>query len=206
MMVLEKGIVPSPSIKGQSGYISCFRHYDNISLPVAKFSHKILENIPGIPYDVNNIHTTIFTHDVKNTLEFIPDNKIIEKISERLVHNVYNLKRWLPPPSINYGEWLNNQDTLIFGGIPNESFVNYTESLVNDSYLREMNIKMPWGAHITAFRFSKELKVDEMESYFKCFEKTPNGLISFPTSIDIGYFILSPQGFMLKTLERFRLN
>ena len=48
-----------------------------ITLPVSKFSHKILENVPGIPYDPNNIHTTIFTYQVQNTSKFNPDKKII---------------------------------------------------------------------------------------------------------------------------------
>mgnify|MGYP001613203204 FL=1 len=107
--IKENGTVPSESIKGQSGYIACFRHADHITLPVSKFSHKILENVPGIPYDPNNIHTTIFTYQVQNTSKFNPDKRIINKLCEIIQKTPDESER----PIISYGEWLNNQETLI---------------------------------------------------------------------------------------------
>lgn len=200
--IKEKGTMPSDNINGQSGYIACFRHPDSITLPVSRFSHKILEKIPGIPYDINNIHTTIFTYQVNNTSKFNLDKKVINKLYE-IIQKIPDKS---DDPIISYNEWLNNQDTIIFGGTPNESFVKYTEKLVEEANKIGIKTKMPWGSHISAFRFSEKLSPDKMNDYFECFKKAPHGLVSYPSSIDVGYFILSHDGFMLKTLERLKLR
>lgn len=198
----EEGTLPSDNLNGESGYIVCFRHADSVTLPVSRFSHKILENIPGIPYDPNNIHTTIFTYQVQNNSKFNPDKKVINKLYEIIQKTPEKSGH----PIIFYDEWLNNQETLIFGGNPNESFIKYAENFVNEADKMKIKLKMPWGAHISAFRFSEKISPDDMKNYFECFKNAPNGLASYPTSIDLGYFILSPEGFMLKTLERKRLD
>lgn len=200
--VKEKGTIPSDSINGQSGYIACFRHPDSITRPVSDFSHQILESVPGIPYDINNIHTTIFTYKVENTVEFNPDKKIINTMLEIIQKIPDKTDR----PVISYGEWLNNQDTLIFGGNPNESFVKYVDEFVQEANKMGIKTKIPWGSPISVFRFSEKLSPDKMKDYFECFKKAPHGLVSYPSSIDVGYFILSRNGFMLKTLERLKLH
>lgn len=200
--IKEKGTMPSDSINGQSGYIACFRHPDSVARSVSDFSHKILESIPGIAYDINNIHTTIFTYKVENTAKFNPDKKIINTMLEI----VQKIPDKAGDPIISYGEWLNNQDTLIFGGNPDESFVKYVDEFVQEANKMGIKTKMPWGSHISAFRFSEKLSPDRMNNYFDCFKKAPHGLVSYLTSIDVGYFILSRDGFMLKTLERLKLR
>lgn len=199
--VREKGTKPSSALNGQAGYIVALRHPNQITLPISNFTHELQKSTPGLVYDPNNVHTTILTYAVQEKENFELESSLIEKISKGVGKSLE-----IPWKSrIDFSEWLYNQDTVIIAGQPNKDFIDYSERIVEEINGKGLDVKMPWGAHITAFRFSQRQNPKELRDFFNIMEKCPNLGISVPQSVDIGYFTLIPEGFMLRTLERFSL-
>ena len=179
----------------QGGYLIIFKHAEEISEKIGDFSRKISQSIPLMAYDSKTIHTTISDYNISEI--FNPDKNILDNICDSVNSiAVGKLK-------IGYNEWLYNQDTVLVAGYPNEIFLDISKSIYWSAIQKGINLRMPWGAHITAGRFTKQKSPNDLSDFFKLMKETPKIGISNPKIIDVGYFSFGKKGFTINTYEKF---
>ena len=147
------------------GYLISFRHPFQITRVVESFSRRI-ENEGGVPiqaYHAADLHTTISDMDKKEG--FIFDEKILESLS-RCVEDTLNGFGKIKP-NINFSRWLYNPGAIVVAGTPDQNFVDISEAVYSLGKNRGINVRMPWGAHISACRFTQPQSSENLENFFK---------------------------------------
>ncbi len=199
--------------KDQGGYLIILRHPLEVTEPIEKFTSRIADVIPCIPYGSHNLHTTISDYKIENLNKFSPDENILKKLAKGAEFEVGRLTPDLSDrvsnnisfiyPSKN---WLYNQTVVLLGGIPNPEFVSFTNNIISASKELGIELRMPWGAHMTAARFTQTKTPVELTDFFNLMKEAPQIPDSNPTAIDVGYFKMSERGLDLTIYERFKLE
>jgi len=196
--VRKEGIKAHDS-KGESAYFIAFRHLPEIAEKVEEFSLRIARELPSLTYMKEAVHTTISDYNVRKDFTLNPD--ILRKLSTA----VYSIREELSRVSIDYTKWLYNQDTLIAAGMPNESFLRNSEIIRDAAVAEGLELRLPWGAHITTARFEESLSPDSLSDFYKLMQEAVPIGNSIPFAIDIGVGHITEE-FELNTYERFQLN
>jgi hypothetical protein len=160
----EGGSKPSKIVLNPIGeYIIALKHPSHINEKIARFVERINEEIPSVKYSEHDLHTSITTYGqtpVKSISDFQPDKKLLEK----LVASTSGVKD-LSGPSIIYEGWGFNADTVIVKGVPSYHFLDISQKVVEKGKKQGLELRMPWGSHITATRFSEELSPEELKGF-----------------------------------------
>jgi len=183
----------------QGGYLIAFRHPSEITQKIDGFSRRISQVVPIMVYDSATIHTTISDLDVREN--FTPQKEILNRLTNSVREVVI-----IDKPTISYSEWLYNQNTVIVAGVPNQIFSKVSQDVYSSGEKNGVKLRLPWGAHITADRFTEEKNPKELKDFFKLMKEAPVLGESIPENIDVAYFDFSPRGFKITTYERFSLN
>ena len=182
--------------QSQGGYLIVFRHHSDIANGVEGFSRRISQAVPAIVYDSATIHTTISDLGIKEN--FAPETDTLERLCNSVRGALIVSK-----PLISYSEWLYNQNTVIVAGIPNQAFLEVAQNVYSAAEGNGVQLRLPWGAHITANRFAEQKSPEELKDFFKLMKEAPVLGNSIPENIDVAYFDFSPKGFKTTTYERF---
>lgn len=197
--VLEaKGLI-SNIPKQQGGYLIAYHHPPRITDALCEFSLQVSRIVPAVVYDGTNAHTTISDFQVQ--YDFSPDSKTLENLSE-VVHANIQLFNGV---SINYMEWLLNQNTGISAGQPNQQFFESATEIINYANKNGIQLRLPWGAHITASRFLEDKSPEEICELLRYFKTSEPLGESRPEFVDVGHFIFTPQGFNFRVYEYFTI-
>ncbi|MEW9096902.1 MAG: hypothetical protein AB2417_17640 [Clostridiaceae bacterium] len=192
------GVIPQISYN-KGGYIIALRHSDNIVAGIEQFTEKISRVTPIIKYEESNIHTTLATYQVVDG--FSPAKDILENLMNIVCDNFSLIKKI----EIDYHEWLMNQDSGIAGGTPNLDFYENVRRIVEYAHGCGIDLKFPWGAHITISRFLEKISHEQTLELLNIFKNSNPLGISRPKYIDVGYFILTPKNFKINVFERFEI-
>ncbi|WP_027632087.1 hypothetical protein [Clostridium hydrogeniformans] len=196
--IISNGLTPRV-FESQGGYLIAYGHPENIVAGVKSFSEKVSNIVPTIKYNEENVHTTLCTFQILDN--FKVDTRVLQNLS-RIIHCNLPL---IKDVKIEYNEWLINQDSGIAMGQPNRSFWENTKKIVEHGVKIGMNLKYPWGAHITTNRFLAKVSNEQTLELLNLFKNNKPLGISTPIYVDIGYFILNPKEFKLNVYERFQL-
>ncbi|MBI2543313.1 MAG: hypothetical protein HYW24_03945 [Candidatus Aenigmarchaeota archaeon] len=204
--VKSEGVESSQAIsKCQGGYIVALRHPASITDAVADFSRKIAAAVPALVYDENSIHTSIAVYGLQD--DFIHDTSVLKSLSACLQPICsHDVRGRVTSSPIRYQEWLFNQDSVIVGGAPSDRFFYMGKIIVDSLKENGIEVRPPWGAHITASRYTQSRKPEELVEFFELMEHAPVLGLSRPLYLDVGYFRSSPERFYLETYERFSLK
>jgi hypothetical protein len=188
--ILSEGL-NKHSLAGKGSYLVFFKHDEEVSEAVAYASKYISEIFPSIIYPKKNIHTTISDYNL--SLDFHPDENILKKLS--MIVKKYSANT---SPRILYDGMVANQDTVIFKGTPDIIFLELSESIVNDSKSNSLDLRMPWGAHITCSRINDKISVDDnkdsLDKFLNFIDTNNLAFISRPEKISIGHYVFSQNG------------
>jgi len=197
--VEREGIMPNIP-QQQGGYLVAYRHPEKIADALGEFSGKVSRIVPSLIYNGENAHTTISDYRVEDN--FSPDESILRNLSEAVSVNLGSLKR----QEINYQEWLLNQNTGLAGGIPDFSFLENAEKIIKSADEKGIQLRLPWGAHITTSRFLENKSSEEIAELIDLFKTSKPLGISKPNIIDIAYFTFTRDGFNFNSYDRFPLR
>lgn len=192
------GIVPK-IFDNQGGYIVAYRHSNNVIDGIREFSEKISKIVPSIKYHEDNIHTTLSTFQVLDNFAF--DETILDSVTNIVQANLPLIKN----VKIDYNEWLMNESTGIVGGKPNLAFFENIKKVVEYALKRGIQLKFPWGAHITISRFLEKISNEQTLELLNLFKNSKPLGISTPEYVDVGYSVLTPKEFKLNVYERFKV-
>ena len=195
-------MAPKPKIK--SGYLIGLVHPPEITDVVGQFSERIKAEAPVIIYPKDVLHTTFSNYDVK---VIMPDGQtaLDKDISDKLCQAAYSCRRnW--GIEIGFSSWLYNLTTIIVEGHPNPAFLECAKEIKKAAAALDIELGLPWGAHMTADRFLKEAGPENLKGFFKLMEEAPAIGVSRPTHLRVGYFILSDGINSYKPIELFPLQ
>jgi hypothetical protein len=186
-------------LNGKGGYLICFRHDNDLCRRIEETTRQIVRDIPAIIYSSDIIHTTISDYQFKS--EFKPDEQITSLLLESIKEAIPSLIR----TTIKYMGWLANQSAVIIQGNPDIRFIENAKKIIAAAKKRGIALRLPWGAHITAARFTKEGFVDESRKLLeRCKNETPPGLSSI-SSLDLALLYLQDNKVNYEVLQRFNL-
>lgn len=194
----SEGIVPKIS-DNQGGYIIAYRHSNDVVEGISKFSEKINRIVPSIKYNEDNIHTTLATFQVSDNFTF--DSTVLENITNIVYANLPLTK----DVRIEYYEWLVNQDSGIVCGNPNNAFYENVKKIAEYAMSRGIQLKLPWGAHITVSRFLEKASNQQIIELLELFKGKASLGISTPHHVDVGYYFLTQKEFKFNVYQRFKL-
>jgi len=112
----------------------------------------------------------------------------------------------LQRPSIGYSEWLYNKGAVIVAGQPDKAFLESAKSIQEQARLSNTELRLPWGAQITAARFTENRPNERLGGFFDIMRSAPEIGSSTPTAIDVGYLTFFNDGVHFETHERFDLG
>ena len=173
---IQREGVKPHGLNGKGGYLIAFRHPDEIAEAAGTFSTNLGER-------------------------FSPDLGVLN----RLVSAVRETGR-LAAPTIEYNEWLFNQSTLIAAGTPNEAFLEISQRIVDSAKKESLELRLPWGAHITIARFTRPQTYDELAGFRSFLENAALLGTSRPACIDVGHMTFKEDTFEFTSYERFELE
>jgi hypothetical protein len=197
--VAQEGI--ARGFKDQGGYLIIGRHSPDVTEQIEEFASKIASKVPGLAYGSHNLHTTFADYQLTPLGEFKPNAKLLEKLCDIVNAETveFNFQ-----PKINYGgNWLYSQDSLILAGQPDEIFVSLASQIEATGKTENIALRLPWGAHSTAVRFTEQRSPEQLTEFFQLMENAPEIPKSTIRQIDVGYFKMSPAGFNITIYDRF---
>jgi hypothetical protein len=185
-------------------YMLYFVHPLEISQRVEELSKNISTIVPAIIYSAPNVHTTISDYDGPK-VNFEPNEDILKKLSMSV-----NSASKLIQPKIVYDGLLTNQDTVIIRGNPDSNFLETASSVINNAKTRGIELRMPWGSHITTARLNDKIMDNtQIKTLLDYVNSKDNGrFISEPTHIGVGYGLFSEDGssFKVNTFDEYRFK
>ena len=180
-----------------AGYIVAFRHSDTISQELERFSANVAELVPSLRFSRFDVHTTITVYQKQPLDTFKVDSKILNSLRSAF-HKVDT--SYLRSVRIDYQECLFNSEAVIIAGNPNDAFWQVGESLQKAGKQYGLDLRMPWGAHITVGRYMEGSgKIPELSELVA--NRMPKLGVSIPVSVVVGHYECSKSGFRLFTDE-----
>ncbi|MBW2967396.1 hypothetical protein KY362_02820 [Candidatus Woesearchaeota archaeon] len=197
-----EGIVPSPVLEKQTGgYIVALRHSEDIVSALSLTTYMIGDATPAIVYDERNAHTTVSTYGISEG--FTPEDKTLDMLCSAVQRSTsaFNVM-------IELKEWLFSRDTAIIAGYPNVEFLALAETVCSYAAEDGVDLRLPWGAHITAARFTEPRSPAEMTELLNimgsALDTRPLGL-SIPEKVVVGHFLADKSEFALNVYEEFSI-
>jgi len=195
----KEGLIPQIS-DNKGGYIIALRHSDNIVAGIEKFNEKVSGITSSIRYEGSNIHTTLATYQVAEG--FCPIEETLNKLVKIVSDNISLMKKI----EIEYSQWLIDQYSGIAAGIPDLAFFENAQRIIDYAQGYGIQLKFPWGAHITVSRFLEKLPHKETLELVEIFRNSEPLGKSTPKYIDVGYFSHTPESFAINVVERFKIT
>jgi len=154
--VQKNGLRPNmPDYHG--GYSICWRHDDDIIEKVKGVADNVGSYVGSLIYDnKNTVHSTI------TYIAFGAPDLYEEQKMDLMVRMVENVASVLKKPLIDYTKWLMNYDTVIAAGLADKNFYYSARMIVGACRKLGLDLRMPWGSHITAARFLEKKNGNEV--------------------------------------------
>jgi hypothetical protein len=85
----------------------------------------------------------------------------------------------------------------------NENFLKLALDLRRKAEERGLELRLPWGAHITASRFTEKKSPEQIKDLLAFLSEKRAVEIgeSVPRQIDVGIFVLNKEGFQINVAE-----
>jgi hypothetical protein len=178
--------------KPASGYIVAWLHADALMERLAQLNAQINQIVPVMRFDSSNAHTTITVYQLQPADAFQVDEQILQSLTEACFDIDHCL---LQSVCIQFDQWLFKEDAVIAAGQPNDAFWQVGEALQCAGKKHGLELRMPWGAHITAARYlTISNKVTELNALMR---QTPGLGESWPQAIVVGHFTCGQAGLRL---------
>ncbi len=157
----KEGLKPDPVLSECRGGYLLFFELDHKVAELLRVLRVYISEIPGVvAYQPSVLHTAI--SDYKALPAFDPDNAcdcdetlknldtICTKTNLFTMHSNYRM-------GVSYEGLVFDQTTLILKGIPGLGFPAVAQEAVDIAKEEGVELRMPWGAHITVARFNQKI-------------------------------------------------
>ncbi len=198
--VRETGMKPDSVIADKKGgYLIALRLNSEIADQIDLFCQEAKQITPDLAmYNAQTVHTTISDYLVAPG--FVPPERAehystLEKLS-RSIRFIGSLGEHALSCTYN-GGFTFNQTTLILKGNPSQSFLGISEYTIEQARLSGLELRLPWGAHVTCGRATKDIDVYAVKELSELCDRFVITSKAFPSfySADVGWFTSDEDGF-----------
>jgi len=154
-------------LNGKGSYLISYQHKGEVAEKLAEFSRKIGEEVKSMQYPLGVLHTTISDYDLREG--FTEEEEIVDKLNFSLM-GVY---KKLDPVTIEFPKWLVNKGGIVLSGNPSKSFYDNAVKITENSKNYGLDLRMPWGSHVTVARFAEDLKSKDIKGLLKLLKEAP---------------------------------
>ena len=189
--------IPNPS----AGYIVALRYSDAILQRFSQFTASLHHIVPALPFDAENGHTTITVYEKQALASFEPNPSTLEALCRTVAQ--IDRQMW-QQVKVDFQHWYFNAETIIVAGLPNDWFWEVVQQVQATGLQQGLDLRLPWGAHMTAGRFTQRCGANTVESLRQRLLSAPILGISVPTALHVGYYTSSEAGFNLHTVQAFQ--
>lgn len=183
-----------------AGYIIAFRHPEPIMRRFTDTAKAIQQIVPAMPYSHDNGHTTLTVYQRGSADVFVPDAVILEHLCAVIAS--LSLSMWAAI-RITFQDWLLDTDTVLVAGQANRVFWEVGQHIQTAGARRNLDLRMPWGAHMTAARFLAGADQHTQMRLRLFLAEAPTLGISAPNAIEVGHYRCGPTTFTLHPYRRF---
>jgi len=182
--------------KGSFGIV--YKHPKNVNDAVEFMSQKFSAIIPTLFYFADSVHTTISDYNLD--FDFEPEASVAQSLVDIVEKAAPNITQ----PTIDYKGWLFNGSSVVAEGYPNEPFYENAVTLVRAAENSGIELRMPWGAHITVARAKAENPITQQA--LKLISSSPAIGRSCPESLDVVAFYIGKEEVKItRTYKKFDL-
>ncbi len=206
----ETGMQPDPVVTDRKGgYFINFALNPSIEDQIQVFAERVRSEIPGmLVYGREMLHTTL--SDLLVTSGFIPhESPNYHDVSSKLAQAVFEADKVTASfVGCSYADgFVFNGTTGILKGRPARSFLQYAETIVEEAAKLGIELRLPWGAHVTFARASQEVTtLDASKLKVLCNETKITDTWGWFTAIRVGSFTVdSENGFVATYHDQFPL-
>ena len=186
----------------KGGYLVALRPSDEVLRTVVASTAAFAE-MGMFPYNAR-LHTTAF--DYKVAAGFDPDKDPDRQQIMGIFMDIADEVVPTSPVDCLYEGFAFNRTTLIIKGLPSRGFFDLAQTLVNRANAHGIEVKMPWGGHITAGRFQKPVEPAVLKGMRDTLQN-----VHFPTvrqaftELRVGQFISTKNSFDVTWIAAFPL-
>jgi len=161
--VTQKGLESTIPEYTTGGYL-LFRLLEEVRRPLAEISEEISRTTPSTVYSPEMLHLTLSDFGIKLRGDFPLSSSSLSRISEIVDKEIMGCR----PPGIYLDKVLYNSDTIIVEGYPyGEDFYNLAKKIVEGCEQRGIELRPPWGAHVTVSRISESRKPEDTNDFLE---------------------------------------
>lgn len=206
----ETGMQPDPVVTDRKGgYFINFALNPSTEDQVQAFAERVKSEVPSIlVYGKEMLHTTL--SDLLVTSGFIPhEDPNYHDVSSKLAQAVFEADKVTANfVGCSYADgFVFNGTTGILKGRPARTFLQYAETIVEEAAKLGIELRLPWGAHVTFARASQEVTtLDASKLKVLCNETKITDTWGWFTAIRVGSFTVdSENGFVATYHDQFPL-
>jgi hypothetical protein len=133
-----------------SGYYLLFRLPEPTRSDLSHLSERISQIAPAIVYTSAMLHLTVSDFGIKPSSEFQYDSDLLGNV-EGIVKTKIKER---DSPKIKLEGILYNPNTVIIEGHSDSNFYELTMKIIERCKEEGINLREPWGSHVTVSRFS----------------------------------------------------
>lgn len=207
----ETGMQPDPVVTDRKGgYFINFALNPSIEDQIQAFAERVKSEVPSIlVYGKEMLHTTL--SDLLVTSGFIPHKSPdYHEVSSKLAQAVYIAReRTASFVGCSYADgFVFNGTTGILKGKPARTFLQYAATIVEEAAKLGIELRLPWGAHVTFARASQSVTTyDSSKLKGLCDETKIVDTWGWFTAIRVGSFTAdSENGFVATYHDQFPLS
>jgi len=189
---------------GRGGYAITLRHNSAVTEQLYTFTSRLNASVEStIIYRPEMMHTTLTDHSLGPIQE--PNKEFLKQLAD----TVYKIAPLFKTPTIQYTKLISSSDAIIAKGEPSPEFLDIAQKIQEQGATQGIELRLPWGAHITLARFNKEhhspIEISHLINYLNTQHLN---MESKPTIIDVGYhyFPQDKDEFIFNTYEQFELQ
>ena len=212
-VVRQQGLIPDAAVQNElGGFVIAWKHPPSRARAVAELSREIGEIVPVMEYSAWSVHTTLSDHRVSPGFEVNVGSEehwnTLQALSagaKKAVHDAADKN--LPQCEVHYtAPWLCNQTTVIAQGVPNVAFMALGDAVRSACQERGIELRPPWGAHITVARFRTRADPKKAESLLQLLQATSPIGTSVPETLEVGSFSMAGGNFTYEVHQRLPLE
>jgi len=184
------------------GYYVVFRLPEHARNTLGEVSEQIAQLTPSITYKPEIMHATLSDYGIVPENEFSQDNDLLEDICQGIEQSLPHINA----PVVEIKDLLYNPDTVLFEGQPDKMFFNACKTVIKNCKTQDVDLRDPWGAHITISRFSENKTPDQLQELIKYLKTVPplNESVAL-TDLEVGTFYLDPHNLEQIEYQTFKL-
>lgn len=183
-------------VKPSAGYIVAWLYPESVMQVVENMNGRVHGTVPTISFDRHNAHTTITVYQKQSQAGFTPHKPTLQALAAACNSLDWQLLRTV---RIDFQEWLFNREAVIAAGRPNAAFWRVGEALQAAGRAYGLDLRMPWGAHMTVARFLRSS--DNVAGLLRLMRGTAVLGPTRPGAIVVGHYTCGPAAFHLVPFE-----